>query len=478
MRRVVFILAVLAVALLAARSEPAFAQGTVLKFSPPSKYAVLVLSSYAETNVDTDLDLAVGKETANQRRAQGFKVPVSRRVGRVNLWLKASGAPADNLTVEIRTNSGGFPSGTIVTNGVSNAVAGGSVGASYGWVAFDFSAPPQLTLGTQYHLVLQRSGPVNSTNYYVWGADQSSPGYSDGAGSVFGGSSWQATSPATDHAFQVRPTFTVDAYVKDVHTTKPCLPPDYTQACGLGGYTLEVHFNATKIQYVSIQNGPFLTSTGRLIYLCFNPFGHDPAAGVVKWSCTTTPNPPGQPLPFGPEGSGVLATITFTPLVAGTTQPQFQNTILGDTFGTAIPHSVQDGSVTVGTYGSGATDTDGDGCADLMLGGDRNPDDPWDFDDVTVPARRDPTANGSRDKAVAMDDVLAVLFYVGAYDGGPANPNGVDYDSDKMGPGTKAGRAFDRTPVWPFSGPPDGAIALDDVLVALAQAGHSCADPP
>jgi len=492
MRRIFVIVTILAIALFAASSNPAFGQGTTLHFFPPSKYAALVLSSYAETNVD--MDLAVGKELANQRRAQGFKLSVSRTVGRVNLWLKASGAPTDNLTVQIQTDSGGLPSGTVVTNGASNAVAGSTIGGSYGWVAFDFSVPPQLTAApTQYHLVLRRSGAVDGTNYYLWGADQSSPGYADGAGSVYGGS-WQATSPATDHAFQVRPAFTVDVYAKNVVTTDPCDPYSQTEACGLGAYEFEVHFNPTVIQYVSVVNGPFLTNTGRLIWSCFSRFGiHDPANGVIHYTCSTTGNPLGGWTPFGPEGSGVLSTITFVPLVAGTTPLQFQNTLLPEITGTtAVPHTAEDGSVTVGSYGSG--DSDGDGCTDIeeagdnpLLGGDRNPFDASDFYDVPVPAYRDPTPNGPRDQAVSLADVLAVLRYVGAYNNGPPNGNSMDYDSLKDGDwngdtvvndGDKVGLRYDRSFSWPFSGPPDGYIVLIDVMRALPQVGASCVNPP
>jgi len=657
MSRVLLMLAVLVLSVFAARSDSALAVSpTSLKFLPPDKFTNLTITAYDETNVDTDLPvgqaaanerraqgfklpvgsavggvmlwlkasgaptddltvqiqtnssgvpsgtvvtngasdpaqssygetsnvdthLAVGESTANERRAQGFTVLTDRSISQVRLWLKKSGAPTDNVTLEIQTDSGGLPSGTVVTNGVSNAVAGSSVGGSYGWltfafsvppqltagtqyhlalkrsgsvdgvnyyvwgadqsvpsyrngaasvyetswqvtstntdhafrviaasvsygwVAFDFSVPPQLTAGTQYHLVLKRSGAVDGSNYYLWGADQSSPGYADGAGSVYGGS-WQATSPATDHAFQVRPALTVDVWAQWVYTTNPCpLPPGATQACGLGGYELEVDFNPTKIHYVSIQNGPMLASTGRLIYQCWSPAPHNPAGGVITYQCTTTGNPPppvGNGTPFGPQGSGVLATITFAPVSVGTTDLQFQDTLLPEIWGDpAVPHTTELGSVTVGDYGNG--DSDGDGCADIeevgddpFLGGDRNPSDPWDFYDVTVPAMPDPTPNGARDKAVAMDDVLAVLFYVGTYngDGGLPGPNGVAYDSDKgvdtdgdtvadIPPdGVPDGLPYDRTASWPFSGAPDGAIALDDVLAALGQASHGCVDPP
>lgn len=499
MRRMVVVSAIAAFSLFLMTGGPAVAQSTSVRIMPPDKHANLVLTSYPEGNVDTDL--AVGQSAANERRAQGFKVPVSRMVGRVNLWLKTSGTPTDNLTLRIETDSSGLPSGTVVTNAVSKPVAGSGVGASYGWVAFDFdpSVPlPQLTAGAQYHLVLTRSGAVDGANYYVWGADQSSPGYADGAASVYGGS-WQATSPATDHAFEVRPVFTVDVYARNVDTRDPCTPFSETEPCGLGAYDFDVHFDPTVIQFVTIVNGPFLTSTGRLIWLCWSPAGHDPANGVVTYQCTTTSNPPGQPTPFGPEGSGVLSTITFLPLVAGTSSVQLQNTILADAPGEAIPHTVQNGGVTVGNYGS--ADTDGDGCADIeeagddpALGGDRNPFFAYDFFDVTVPVRADPSPNGPRNKAVSLADVGATLSYVGAFPTGTCgdnpNGNGVDYDCDKgvdtngdtvpdIPPdGVPDGRDYDRSPSWPFSGPPDNAINLGDVGSALSQVGHTCAAPP
>ena len=144
-------------------------------------------------------------------------------------------------------------------------------------------------------------------------------------------------------------------------------------------------------------------------------------------------------------------------------------------------------------------DTDGDGCSDaeeLAMGFD--PLNPWDFYDVPAPAYSDPTPNGSRNKAISIQDVVAVLKYVGTSDGGPPNGNGVDYDSlkdgDWTGPATmypdgsvdaldEVGRRFDRSPgiapnpPWEV-GPPDGAISMSDVSAVLAQVGLSCAGPP
>jgi hypothetical protein len=132
----------------------------------------------------------------------------------------------------------------------------------------------------------------------------------------------------------------------------------------------------------------------------------------------------------------------------------------------------------------------------------------YDFFDVPVPAAEDAVgdgygddlppigANGVRDGAITMSDVLAVLFYVGTYDGGPPNGNGVDYDAikgvdlngDTLNDVTpplhpiKEGVKYDRTPSsvpnqpWD-AGPPDAAVTMSDVLAVLAQVGLSCIGP-
>ena len=138
-------------------------------------------------------------------------------------------------------------------------------------------------------------------------------------------------------------------------------------------------------------------------------------------------------------------------------------------------------------------DTDGDGCRDgeePVMGFD--PLNPWDYYDVPVPVHVDPTPNGPRDHAVAMGDVLAVLFYSGTLEGGPANGNGVSYDSLKDGDWNgdtavdaddRVGLRYDRSPGPqpnpPFdAGPPDGSVAMGDVLIALSQVGLNCMGLP
>jgi hypothetical protein len=343
------------------------------------------------------------------------------------------------------------------------------------WVLFNLLTAPQLATGTQYHLVLEWTDVPDAPNYVVWGADTSSPGYGDGAAAVgYGGSTWTAPMPEADHAFEV-------AYACP-------LQPSGTGPCGLGGFDLQMLFNASDFQYVGMQVGPFLTSTGRALFPCSNPPPHNPAIGVVTLRCTTTGS-----TPLGPQGSGVLATASFTALgSAGFVGPlNLSNTVLTDINSAPLAHTSQGNTVRVENLG--ASDTDGDGCTDLQeegddmtKGGQRNPHDPYDFYDVPVPARCDVAdgcppgaevgANGPRSRVVNMSDVLAVLFYVFTTDNGGMNANRVDYDSVKGScaingvPNQEEGLCYDRSPASPLSGPPNGVVNMIDVLAVLQQA--------
>jgi len=191
---------------------------------------------------------------------------------------------------------------------------------------------------------------------------------------------------------------------------------------------------------------------------------------------------------------GDMAPSTSATITIGVTFPGTA-TYVGNS-ATATWTKTPSGSTSFGpvwTY-VGLPDTDRDGCHDFQelgsdptKGGQRNPNNPWDFYDVPVPARLDPTPNGATNFAINFQDVLGVLSYVGTQENGPLNLNLVDYDSLKDGDwngdtlldnNDKVGRRYDRSPSAPFSGPPSGAVNFQDVLVILAQVGHSCAAPP
>ncbi len=443
-------------------SSPAYADGSASAYDGSSE-------TWAATVPAADHAFVV--DTAAAERAQGFQVGSDSPVNRVLLWLKRVGdltGDDGSLRVEIRDDSGGLPGALLAT---SLPLQISALETTYDWYAFDLISPPEVSAAMQYHVVLIWLDDPEAANYVVWGADSSSPGYADGAAAAYyGGSTWVPPSPEADHAFEVAYACPLD----------PNDPTGDTGPCGLGAFDIQILFDTSDFQYESMNVGPLLTSTGRASPICQNGLAHDPLNGVVAYSCSTT-----GATPLGPHSaSGVLATATFTALGSG----GFLNlgdTVLADIKNASIPHTTQGNQVIVEDFGT--DDTDGDGCTDLqetggdlMLGGQRNPHDPYDFYDVPVPAIADPTPNGARNAVVDIGDVLAVLFYAFADDNGPPNSNGVDYDSMKGScsinnvPGQEEGLCYDRTAVFPLSGAPNGAIDIGDVLAVLGQFTHDC----
>jgi hypothetical protein len=140
----------------------------------------------------------------------------------------------------------------------------------------------------------------------------------------------------------------------------------------------------------------------------------------------------------------------------------------GDTDGDGIPNS-QD------------QDDDSDGCTDgeevgnaPSLGGSRNPHVFWDFFDVPTPP------GFVRNQAISVADISAVVARFGASrPGGPPDKATALAEALAAAPPPPAYHAgYDRTPNGMLSGPPDGAIGVQDISRAVAQFGHSCLAPP
>jgi hypothetical protein len=93
----------------------------------------------------------------------------------------------------------------------------------------------------------------------------------------------------------------------------------------LGAYEFHVSFDPNVIRFVGVENGPFLGSTGRTL-LCPAPnLEYDEAGDApnkLRFGCGT--GAPGSDLAMpGPDGSGVIATITFAATAAGTSPLTF-----------------------------------------------------------------------------------------------------------------------------------------------------------
>jgi hypothetical protein len=96
-------------------------------------------------------------------------------------------------------------------------------------------------------------------------------------------------------------------------------------------------------------------------------------------------------------------------------------------------------------------DSDGDGCGDgeeVPLGTVFDPIISYDVYDVPVPALADPIPNGTTNRVVDIGDVLAVLFYAFAEEGGAPNAN-VSYGSDKGVDTDGISWPISRPTAWP-----------------------------
>lgn len=118
-----------------------------------------------------------------------------------------------------------------------------------------------------------------------------------------------------------------------------------------------------------------------------------------------------------------------------------------------------------------AEDTDRDGCIDKRelgpreaLGGRRNPDHFWDFFDVPT------SAELTRDQVIDVVDILALVRRFGS----PGDPTG---DPLSTPPATGYHTAYDRTLTGPNdwnTGPPNGSIDIQDIILVVRQFGHHC----
>jgi hypothetical protein len=122
--------------------------------------------------------------------AQSFVPSATDSITQIAVYIKKSGSPSD-LTVRISPDASGAPDVTSIATGT---ILASTITTSYGWNTVVLSSTGSLTSGTTYWLVLD--GATSSSNYYIWGASTSA--YSGGLAKtgVYGGTSWNNTSPS------------------------------------------------------------------------------------------------------------------------------------------------------------------------------------------------------------------------------------------------------------------------------------------
>jgi hypothetical protein len=148
-------------------------------------------------------NIAVGAAASATQRAQLVKVGGDLTISFGWLWISRTGSPGDNFVMEMQTDSGGAPSGTVVG---SFTVVGMSLSTGGTATLFRFDQDVSLTADTSYWLVARRTGAVDAANYYSWKRETTSSRAVEGPSLVFDGSSWSVSNGSateTGHAYEV-----------------------------------------------------------------------------------------------------------------------------------------------------------------------------------------------------------------------------------------------------------------------------------
>jgi hypothetical protein len=120
---------------------------------------------------------------------------------------------------------------------------------------------------------------------------------------------------------------------------------DVNDVTNLGAFEIVLTYDPNVVELQDIKEGPFLGSSGRRVE-CMPPRRTE---GYVDFACVTL-----GATPDGSTGSGLLATLTFQPVGAGTSPLHFEDLILADPPANRLPSQTEDASVTVGKgQGSG-----------------------------------------------------------------------------------------------------------------------------
>jgi hypothetical protein len=109
-----------------------------------------------------------GYDNTNNKQSQGLKVAETQTLAYIDVKLYKSGDPSATARLFIYSDTAGSPN-ALISNGTATALSGKVItsdtnGAIYRFV---FAAPPSLTGGTQYHIVMDSSS-ASTSNYFWW----------------------------------------------------------------------------------------------------------------------------------------------------------------------------------------------------------------------------------------------------------------------------------------------------------------------
>ena len=168
----------------------------------------------------------------------------------------------------------------------------------------------------------------------------------------------------------------------------------------LGSFEFIVAFSPTIVHAEGVELGDFLGSTGRST-VPMDPVDINNEVGTINFGAASYGEQP------GPDGSGVLATISFSPQTEGASDLHLQSMQVTDTVPDPISVDLQDGQVTVTESIPGDMDGDCDvDVVDIMIVASR-----WNA--VEGEERYDPACDLDDDGDIDVVDIMIVAAHWG-----------------------------------------------------------------
>jgi hypothetical protein len=168
---------------------------------------ISVEESLTDESVGASITLTCWGEKVAQKFT--FDHNVSWAASGLQVRCKRKRAPTDNLQILLHSDSSGSP-GFAVAYG---SYAGADMSDSMDWIAVTLNTDVTLTYGTDYWIVVQRSGANSHENYYVLDVNGDCT-YTGGAMKLYDGAAWQAWS-TTDMPFRVTGTLPTTEQIDD-----------------------------------------------------------------------------------------------------------------------------------------------------------------------------------------------------------------------------------------------------------------------
>lgn len=190
--------------------------GTAITAEAAGPSITLTQAGYVETDASFTNELpsaSITLRVVGVQVAQKFTLAadVTWTVNDIAIRVKKVGSPVDNLTVALYTDSSGSPGSSIE----SAVIDGSEIGTAMAWHRFTFANTNSIAYGTNYWIVVSRSGANSMDNFYVVDVNEEL-GYTGGNLKLYNGSSWVARDPDADMPFIVRGAEVTTTQIDDI----------------------------------------------------------------------------------------------------------------------------------------------------------------------------------------------------------------------------------------------------------------------